>query len=210
MVNLRARRLRSASFSSGASFERRRADQRDQRRRHLRADADGKHRQRLSSPRAAAGLLEQPAVRLPSPAGAPAKIVLTEQPGDTTAGTTISTVIATIEDGAGQPHCNASTETITLASNPATALGGTVSVAAINGTATFSDLSITGAGSYTLTASGGSYTSATSNSFTISPAAASQLVFAQQPGNTSAGASTQSSSTSKTSTETSRPARAPT
>jgi hypothetical protein len=53
--------------------------------------------------------------------------------------------------------------------------------------ATFSDLSLDVAGSYTLSASDGTIAGAASNSFTISPAAASKLAFVQQPTDATAG-----------------------
>ena len=43
------------------------------------------------------------------------------------------------------------------------------------------------AGSYTLEVADGNLTGATSNKFTVVPAAASKLVFGTQPGNTTAG-----------------------
>ena len=60
-------------------------------------------------------------------------------------------------------------------------------MAAVNGVATFSSLIIDAAGSYTLAASDGSLTGATSDSFTITPAAAAQLGFEQQPTTTPTG-----------------------
>ena len=60
-------------------------------------------------------------------------------------------------------------------------LAGTTSAHAVNGVATFTNLSVTHPSAATLTASDGVLTPATSSSFTISPAAATHLVFAQQP-----------------------------
>ena len=63
-------------------------------------------------------------------------------------------------------------------------------VAAVNGVATFSNLSINKAGSgYVLTATDGALTSAASNGFNITVGAAAQLAFGQQPSNATAGAS---------------------
>ena len=60
--------------------------------------------------------------------------------------------------------------------------GNTVTATAANGVATFSNLVIDAVGSYTLTASDGTLThTATSGSFTISPASPAELAFAQQP-----------------------------
>src|SRR5207244_2805368 len=66
-------------------------------------------------------------------------------------------------------------------------LGSTTNVAAVNGVATFSNLVLTTAGTYTLSAASTGLTGATSNSFTLSAAAADHLAFAQQPSNTTAG-----------------------
>ena len=56
-----------------------------------------------------------------------------------------------------------------------------------NGVATFSNLSINMAGSKTVTASSGAATPVESSAFTISPTAASQVAFTQQPTDATAG-----------------------
>ena len=62
-------------------------------------------------------------------------------------------------------------------------------MAAVNGVATFSNLSIDKAGSgYVLTASDGTLSSAASNSFNIHFGAAAKLAFGQQPTSATAGA----------------------
>jgi Ca2+-binding RTX toxin-like protein len=66
-------------------------------------------------------------------------------------------------------------------------LGSTTSVNAVAGVATFSNLVLDTAGSYTLSATSTGLTSATSNSFTVSAAAANHLAFTGQPSNTTAG-----------------------
>jgi autotransporter-associated beta strand protein len=82
-----------------------------------------------------------------------------------------------------------STVTMTIANNPNSGtLGGTTSVAAVGGVATFSNLKIDNAGQgYTLNAADGSLTTATTNPFNISPTAQFHLVFGQQPSNAVAG-----------------------
>jgi hypothetical protein len=60
-----------------------------------------------------------------------------------------------------------STVTLTLSSGTFASGSNTVSAAAVNGVATFGNLVINAAGTYTLTASDGTLTGATSNSFTI-------------------------------------------
>jgi len=68
------------------------------------------------------------------------------------------------------------------------ALSGTVSVAAVNGEATFSNIALTGtAGTYQLEAVSGTLKGATSNLFSLSAAPAT-IAFAQQPSNVIAGA----------------------
>src|SRR5262249_19287032 len=79
---------------------------------------------------------------------------------------------------------------LALGNNPSGAtLGGATDVAAVNGVATFSDLTIDNVGQgYTLVASDGALIGATSNGFNISPATALfHLAFSQQPTNTVAG-----------------------
>ena len=72
---------------------------------------------------------------------------------------------------------------MTLASNPGGAtLGGTVSVTASSGVATFSGLTLTKAASgYTLQASAIGVDSVTTSAITVTPASATQLVITQQP-----------------------------
>ena len=72
--------------------------------------------------------------------------------------------------------------TLTLPTDPTGAtIGGTVSVAAVAGVATFAGLTLTQAGSYTLQATSNGLTSTTPVALTVSPLAASQLVVATQP-----------------------------
>jgi hypothetical protein len=99
-------------------------------------------------------------------------------------------VTVRIEDGAGNLVSSTATVTLSLGTNPSGAqLGGTVARAAVNGVATFEDLSLDRAGSgYTLAATSGSLASATSNAFDITVArVAAQLVFGQQPTTTVVG-----------------------
>jgi uncharacterized repeat protein (TIGR03803 family) len=117
------------------------------------------------------------------------KLAIVQQPTNTAAGSTVGSVTVDVEDANGDlVSDDNSSVTFSLASGPTGAtLGGTLTVAAHNGVATFSDLSITKAGTYTLSASETGLTSATSSSFTISPLAASQLVFPALPANVTAG-----------------------
>src|SRR5439155_1431428 len=73
--------------------------------------------------------------------------------------------------------------TVAIGTNPASGtLAGTMTVAAVNGVATFANLSINNPGTgYTLIASATGLTSATSTAFNISTGAAAKLVFTVQP-----------------------------
>ena len=73
--------------------------------------------------------------------------------------------------------------TVALATNPGTAtLGGTKTVAAVAGVATFTDLTVDKIGTgYTLQASSGTLTAATSAAFNILPGPAAKLAFTVQP-----------------------------
>jgi len=112
------------------------------------------------------------------------------QPSDAVAGDAVDPPVQVAVQDAGGNTVTASTTPITLAigTNPGNGtLSGTTTVNAVNGVATFSDLSVdrTGAG-YTLTAAGGGLTGATSAGFSITPGPASALVFSVQPTDVSA------------------------
>jgi hypothetical protein len=79
---------------------------------------------------------------------------------------------------------------VALANNPGgSTLGGTTTVAAEDGVATFYDLSLnkTGTG-YTLTASGSGLNTATSAAFDVAPGPATHLEFTMEPTTATAGA----------------------
>lgn len=76
--------------------------------------------------------------------------------------------------------------TIAAASGTGSPIG-TLTVAASSGVATFSNLSLHIAGAHTLRVTDGSLTTATSNSITITPAAALALTITQGPTNSAAG-----------------------
>jgi hypothetical protein len=125
----------------------------------------------------------------PIPPAAETKLVFsTEPPAVGSAGIALSPPIAvTAEDQFNNTFTADNASTVTLTLNGGTfAGGGTTATAQISsGVATFNNLIINAAGTYTLTATDGLLTSATSSSFTI--AASSQLAFAQQPTQTVAG-----------------------
>jgi hypothetical protein len=104
---------------------------------------------------------------------APTQVAFTVQPSRTMAGSAITpSVQVAIEDQNGNVVTSSSAP-VTLALNPGSvALGGTTTVNAVNGVATFTGLTITKAGTgYTLVATSGSLTSATSAPFAVTAAA---------------------------------------
>jgi murein DD-endopeptidase MepM/ murein hydrolase activator NlpD len=100
-------------------------------------------------------------------------LLFVQQPTDTPAGGTISTVIVAIVDQYGNVETGDNSDTVTLSigvdpSGGTATLSGTLTVTVVNGVATFSDLAIdtSGAG-YTLHASVGSVPDLDSNPFNI-------------------------------------------
>jgi hypothetical protein len=128
--------------------------------------------------------------------GVPAQLAFSTEPGGGQNGAPWSIQPAvTIEDSGGNT-VTSSTDTVTLAVTGAalTCSGGSDSVMASGGVATFSGCQIVGpAGSYTIQASAndpveGNLPAATSGSFPITVGAASQLIFSTQPGGGKNGA----------------------
>ncbi|HYG76614.1 MAG TPA: Calx-beta domain-containing protein, partial [Planctomycetota bacterium] len=99
------------------------------------------------------------------------KLAFSVQPSNTQAGSSISPAVkVAIQDASGVTVSTATNAvTIVIGTNPGTGtLGGTLTVNAVSGVATFSNLSIDKAGTgYTLVASATNLTSATSNAFNI-------------------------------------------
>ncbi|HUL48412.1 MAG TPA: hypothetical protein VLT79_00205, partial [Gemmatimonadales bacterium] len=114
------------------------------------------------------------------------------QPSNAIAGAANSPAMqVAVQDAQGNIVTTATTSiTLALGTNPASGtLSGTMTVAAVNGVATFSTLSLNLAGTgYTLTASATGLTAATSSAFNITAGPAAKLVFTVQPGNVAAGA----------------------
>ena len=113
------------------------------------------------------------------------------QPSNAEAGVAISPAITVeVRDDQGALIPTASNSiTIAIGDNPGGGiLSGTATVSAVNGVATFSDLSIDKVGTaYTLTASSTDLVSATSDPFDITPGAAAQLAFRTEPSDAAAG-----------------------
>ena len=125
-------------------------------------------------------------------AGAASKLAFGTQPSNTTAGQPITPAVTVRVLDASDNLVTTSSAAITMAigTNPGGgALIGTTSVAAVNGVATFSDLSINKSGvGYTLSATSSPLTGATSTAFNITGGTATKLAFIQQPTNAVAGA----------------------
>ena len=102
---------------------------------------------------------------------AASKLAFTTQPSNTAVGAGITPAVqVSVEDANGNVvTSDSSNVTVAIGANPGSGtLGGTRTVAAINGVATFSNLSINKVGTgYTLTAADGTLTGATSSTFNI-------------------------------------------
>jgi hypothetical protein len=104
----------------------------------------------------------------------------TQPPAGVTVNTNVTTFRVTVEDGTGALATTNLTDTIALASS--CALGGTQSVGAIGGVATFSALQFSATGGpCTLTASDAGLTSATSSAVTVFSTVATKLGFSAEP-----------------------------
>jgi len=121
-------------------------------------------------------------VNVPTQPGPPVSLSFQTQPGLGTAGSVLGTqpsvAINVLEGGIGKTATNPVTLSISTA---AADLLGATTMDAVNGVATFTDLSMNKAGTYTMTATSPDLTEAVSASFTISPGAASQMVITTQP-----------------------------
>ena len=123
-------------------------------------------------------------------AAAASKVVLEQTPTSGTAGQALSpSITAAVEDAFGNVvTSNTSTETIAVASGPGGfTSGSTTSVAAASGVATFSNLILDTAGTYTVKVTDGSLTAATSGNIAVAAATASKVVFQQTPTTGTAG-----------------------
>jgi hypothetical protein len=124
-------------------------------------------------------------------AGAADKITFTEQPSSVTAGEAIAaTFVVEVTDKFGNPIRNSSADVmLSLKSGPKDAIfGGTTSVALnANGIATFDNLDVPKAGSYSLSASFPGVHSGNSSTFKVEPATPFALSIASQPTSGKAG-----------------------
>ena len=113
------------------------------------------------------------------------------QPSSTGAGSPITPAVTVqILDANGNLTSSTASVTVAIGTNPAGGtLSGTLTKAAVNGVATFSNLSLDKPGTgYTLTAASTGLTGATSSPFNITAGAASRLVFGTQPSSVPVGA----------------------
>jgi uncharacterized repeat protein (TIGR03803 family) len=102
--------------------------------------------------------------------GPPAQLVIDQGPSQTIVGAPIAPAVTVeVEDQFGNVvTTDSSNVTVALATAPVGgALGGPLTVAAVSGVATFSELWINQSGTYSLDATDGTLTPATSNSFTV-------------------------------------------
>jgi uncharacterized repeat protein (TIGR03803 family) len=115
--------------------------------------------------------------------------VITTQPATTVTAGTPQSISVSLNTAAGLlSNLTQSTVTLSIGNGPQGAtLGGTLSVAAVNGVANFSGLTFDTAGVYTITTSDGLLTPATTTTITVVPAAAAAAIFIQQPTDTVAG-----------------------
>jgi hypothetical protein len=120
----------------------------------------------------------------------PAKLAFLQQPSNALTLTVISPAVqVAVEDSSGNTLTTA-TNPVTLALTSGTGLAGTLIVTPQNGVATFSNLTVSTAGTYTLSSTSPSLTAATSTSFTISTSGTTaptpaKLAFLRQPSNAS-------------------------
>jgi hypothetical protein len=116
---------------------------------------------------------------------APAQLAFIVQPSNAVTGAAISPAVqVAVQDSAGNT-VTAATNPVTLALTAGTGLGGTLTVTPQNGVATFSNLTLATAGSYTLVASSSGLTSSTSATFTVTTPV--KLAFIVQPSNVFTG-----------------------
>src|SRR5439155_1313465 len=116
----------------------------------------------------------------------------TVQPSNAVAGRTISPAVqVSARDAQGNLVTGfVGSVTMALGTNPGgSTLGGTTTVPAVSGVASFGNLSLAKVGTgYTLTGAAAGLPAATSAAFNVTPGTAAKLVFTVQPSNTAAGA----------------------
>ena len=123
--------------------------------------------------------------------GTATKVGFATQPASTSRGATMSTVRVAVQDVNGDTVGNSTANvTLSFSANPGSAtLGGTLTMAAVAGVATFSNLTVSAAGSnYSFRAASTGLTAAVSSAFNVVPfGAAAKLAFSVQPSAAGAG-----------------------
>jgi hypothetical protein len=114
--------------------------------------------------------------------GPATRLVIEQQPTAAVAGDTLSAITVAVEDSAGNVITD-SDATVTLTVNQhSESMTGTTSLAAVDGVASFADLTIaTAATNYTLTTKAAGLKTATSAVFDVATGPAALLVFTRQP-----------------------------
>lgn len=124
-----------------------------------------------------------------TPAAA-ARLAYVAAPGAAVAGAAFSPAVQVeVQDTYGNRTASTATVSVALQANPGNAtLNGPRSVSAVDGVATFSNLSLNvAAQGYTLEATASQLTAVSSGLFDVAPAAASAIAFTTQPENSAAG-----------------------
>ena len=127
-----------------------------------------------------------------NPPGPAAQLAFIQQPSSTVSTASIAPAVAVeIQDAAGHLIDTTANVTIAIGTNAGGGiLSGTMTVAAVEGVATFSGLSIDKSGTgYTLSATSAGLATATSAAFNITPGPPTKLTYSQQPSNTASGSS---------------------
>lgn len=135
----------------------------------------------------ASGLTGSPlAISATGVAGPPTRLEITTQPATAIAGSALTPALVVQARDAFGNVASSFTGNVSVAvlGTQPPALTGTAAVAAVNGVATFSDLSIAVVGTYMLTVTSGTLTPDSSSNITINPATASQLALSAQPPDT--------------------------
>jgi len=117
----------------------------------------------------------------------PSQVVFGQQPTDSTAGVAMATPVTVKVEDQYRNLVDSDTSTVTLTLDHGTFAGGasTATAAASGGVASFSGLTIDLRGSYTLSATDGMLAgSGASDSFTVSPGVASELLLSRPPSST--------------------------
>jgi trimeric autotransporter adhesin len=115
-------------------------------------------------------------------AGAATQLAITTQPNGAVTGEVFTTQpIVSIRDVNGNQTTSTAAVTAAIFSGGGT-LAGTVTVNAVNGVATFTNLLITGTGNHTIRFTSGALTNATSSVFNVAAGPPTQLAITTQPG----------------------------